>query len=63
MHCGHKQEPWKLPLSHFIEQLYFARFGKTTADNVVSVEERCRLEAAKREEGRANRQQRAMDST
>src|SRR6266849_6539031 len=56
-------EPWKLPLSQFIEQLYFERLGKTTPDNVVSVEERCRLEAAKREERRATRRQRAMDST
>ena len=27
---NHKQEPWKLPLPQFIEQLYFERFGKTT---------------------------------
>jgi hypothetical protein len=60
---NHKQEPWKLPRSQFIEQLYFERLGKTTPDNVVSVEERCRLEAAKREERRATRRQRAMDST
>jgi hypothetical protein len=61
---NHKQEPWKLPLSQFIEQLYFARFGKTTPDNVVSIEERCRLEAAKREVRRAAaKRERAMDST
>src|SRR6266403_1774150 len=27
---NHKQEPWKLPLSQFIEQLYFARLGGST---------------------------------
>jgi hypothetical protein len=60
---NHKQEPWKLPLPRFIEQLYFERFGKTTPDNVVSIEERCRVEGAQREARRAARQQRAMDST
>jgi hypothetical protein len=60
---NHKQEPWKLPLPQFIEQLYFERFGKTTPDNVVSIEERCRLEGRKREASRAARQQRTRDST
>lgn len=36
---NHKQEPWKLPLPRFIEQLYFERFGKTIPDNVASIEE------------------------
>jgi hypothetical protein len=27
---NHKQEPWKLLLPQFIEQLYFERFGKTS---------------------------------
>jgi hypothetical protein len=49
---NHEQEPWKLPLPQFIEELYFKRFGKTAPDTVVSVEERCRLEAAKRESRR-----------
>jgi hypothetical protein len=44
---NHKQEPWKLPLPQFIEQLYFERLGKTTPDNVVSIEERCRVEGRK----------------
>ena len=60
---NHKQEPWKLPLPRFIEQLYFERFGKTTPDNVASVEERCQVEGAQREARRATRQQRARDST
>lgn len=59
----HRQEPWRLPLPRFIEQLYFERFGKTTPDNVASVEERCQVEGAQREAGRAARQQRARDST
>src|SRR6266446_3712929 len=46
---NHKQERWKLPLPRFIEQLYFERFGKTTPDNVMSIDERCRVEGAQRE--------------
>ncbi len=31
-----KQEPWKLPLPQFIEELYFKRFKKSHPDNVRS---------------------------
>jgi hypothetical protein len=48
---NHKQQPWKLPLPQFIEELYFKRFGKTSPEAVLSLEEGCRLEAAKKEEG------------
>ena len=58
---NHKQEPWKLPLPQFIEDLYFKRFGKTSPEAVLSIEERCRREAAKKEERRIARQ-RAVDS-
>jgi len=37
--ANHKQEPWKLPLPEFIEELYFKRFGKTRPDSVRSVEQ------------------------
>jgi hypothetical protein len=59
----HKQKPWNLPLPRLIEQFYFERFGKTTPGNVVSIEERCRVEGAQREARRAARRLRAMDST
>lgn len=59
----HKQEPWKLPLPQFVEQLYFERFGKTTPDNVMCIEKRCRVERAQREARRIAKRQRAMDST
>jgi hypothetical protein len=58
---NHKQEPWKLPLPLFIEQLYFERFGKTTPDNVASIEERCRVEGEQRVARRAARQQPAQE--
>jgi hypothetical protein len=59
---NHKQEPWTLPLPRFIEQLYFERLGKTTPDIVVSIEERCRVEEARREVRRAARRQPAIDN-
>lgn len=36
---NHHQEPWKLPLPRFIEELYEKRFGKTRPGVVVTVEE------------------------
>ncbi len=46
--ANHDQEPWKLPLPLFIEQLYHKRFGKRRPDVVVSIEERARQLAAKK---------------
>jgi hypothetical protein len=54
---NHKQEPWKAPLPQFIELLYFKRFGKTAPDTIHSIEERCRIEMAKKEARRAAKQQ------
>src|SRR3972149_2750083 len=45
---NHQQEPWKLPLSAFIEQLYFKRFAKRSPEVVVSIEERARREEDKK---------------
>jgi len=54
------QEPWKLPLPAFIEELYRKRFGKERPDVVLSIEERARREAqkkaARREAKRLRRQ-------
>ena len=33
------QEPWKLPLLEFIEELYFKHFKKNKPDNVRSIEQ------------------------
>jgi len=35
---NHQQEPWKVPLPRFIEDLYFERFGKRTPDDVRPIE-------------------------
>jgi hypothetical protein len=45
---NHHQEPWKVPLHQFIEQLYLKRFGRDRPEHVVSLEERAHLAAQKR---------------
>ncbi|OHD74919.1 MAG: hypothetical protein A2177_11135 [Spirochaetes bacterium RBG_13_68_11] len=54
---NHKQEPWKLPLPRFIEELYLKRFGRTAPDAVMSIEERARLEQRKKEARRAEKRE------
>lgn len=46
---NHRQEPWKLPLLQFIEELYFKRFGKTAPARVVPIKGRARLEQQKKD--------------
>lgn len=54
---NHRQESWKLTLPEFIEELYFKRFGKLAPDTVLTLEERERLECAKKEARREAKQQ------
>ena len=42
------QEPWKMPLRYFIEDLYEQRFGKTQPDIVLTIEDMIRRDAAKK---------------
>jgi len=36
--ANHKREPWKAPLTDYIEELYEKRFGKTLPDDIRSLE-------------------------
>ena len=36
--ANHKQEPWKVPLPEYIEELYFKHFKKEAPENVKSIE-------------------------
>ena len=45
---NHRQEPWKIPLRHYIEHLYFKHYGKERPDDVLSMEEKIRRDEAKR---------------
>ena len=42
------QEPWKLPLTQYIEHLYFKRFGKDCPDVVISIEEKIHRDEEKK---------------
>jgi hypothetical protein len=48
---NHQQEPRGIATSAAHRQLYFEGFGNTTPDNVVSIEERCRVEGCKEKRG------------
>jgi len=45
---NHDQEPWKMPLREFIPHLYSKRFGKSRPDTVLSIEEKARIDDAKK---------------
>lgn len=55
--ANHKQEPWKVPLPEFIEELYFKRFGKSRPDDVRSVEQIVKDQEHKKAERKARKQQ------
>ena len=57
---NHDQEPWKLPLPEFIEQLYVKRFGRERPEVVMSIEERVRRAGKKKAERKARRTLRAQ---
>ena len=54
--ANHKQEPWKVPLPEFIEELYLKRFGKTRPDNVRSIERMVADKKQKQSERKASKQ-------
>lgn len=59
---NHRQERWKAPLPEFIEDLYHKRFGRERPEVVLSIEERARLDEAKRAARKeAKRRARAED--
>jgi hypothetical protein len=49
------QEPWKLPLPQFIEELYFKHFKKDRPDNVRSIEQIAKDHARREEERRVEK--------
>jgi hypothetical protein len=61
---NHDQEPWKVPLPDFLEQLYQERFGRERPEVVRSIEEASRHataeKARKREAKLARRAARAV---
>ena len=61
---NHRQEPWKIPLPEFIEELYYKRFGKERPDAVLSIEEKIRRDEEKKARRReAKRLRRQAEAT
>lgn len=60
---NHRQEPWKMPLPDFIEDLYFKRFGRERPEVVMSIEERAQRAEKKRAERKAARRARRAQAT
>lgn len=54
---NHRQEPWKLPLPQYIEELYFKRFGNNRPENVSSIEEQLKEKERKKKERQAPRRE------
>ena len=50
--ANHRQEPWKLPLPSFIEEIYRKRFGTDRPAEIVSLEELVAKHYAKEERKR-----------
>jgi hypothetical protein len=58
--ANHDQEPWKLPLPQFIEELYRKQFGRDEPELIRSIEELVAAQKKKKEEKR-QRKQRASE--
>jgi len=43
---NHKQQPWKSPLSEFIEDIYFKRFKKDNPDKIITIQELIKADKA-----------------
>ena len=51
---NHDQEKWKVPLGKFIEECYLKQFGDLP-ENVLSIEERVKIEADKKAKKREDK--------
>jgi hypothetical protein len=60
---NHDQEPWKMPLRHYIEHLYFKHFGKERPDVVLSIEKQVRAKKEKKAQMRRERLKRRQRET
>ena len=60
--ANHRQEPWKLPLPNFIEEIYLKRFGVERPAEVISLEDLVARDHAKRERKREAKRQRVTEA-
>ena len=54
--ANEKQEPWKVPLSAFLEDIYLKHFGRDRPADVKSIEEVFRAKEKKKEEQRKKKE-------
>lgn len=57
---NHDQEPWKMPLKHFIVHLYEKRFGRTQPDVISTIEDVVRRDAEKKARKREEKLRRRL---
>ena len=58
---NHRQEPWKLPLPLFIEELYQKRFGRERPEMVLSIEQKAAKESGREAKRRERKQERRQE--
>ena len=58
-----KQEPWKLPLPEYIEELYIKHFKKNRPDNVRSIEQMVKDYRKKKRERKMRRIEKNADQS
>ena len=56
--ANHSQEPWKVPLPQFIEELYQRRYGRALPERIVTLEARAGEIDAKKRSKRERRESR-----
>ena len=61
--ANHKQEPWKLPLPDFIEQLYYKRVKKDQPETVRSIEQMVKDQNRQKEERKARKRTKESQQT
>lgn len=57
-YADNKDQPWKKPLPEFIESLYEKQFGRTSPENVMTMEEIAAAHVAKRAARKAEKSSR-----
>jgi len=60
--ANHRQEPWKIPLPQYIEELYVKRFKKEQPDNIRSIEQIVEDKKRKQAEHKEHRRQQQGES-
>jgi hypothetical protein len=58
---NHKQQPWKVPLPQFIENIYFKHFKKEAPELVISIEQKIKNDKVKAAKKKAEKLKRKLE--